>query len=171
MHLNRILTALNACCLVPLVLALIAGCSTTGGEPEGEWLRAEVSAPSENVLRIVSQGALERMGYKRIESDPTGLQITSNWRESLAPFSGDGYRVRAEIVFDPVRTGVWGVEVRVKRQYNMSMVNPNDPAYAKWEWGADDTDEARVLLQRLKSKLGLADGFQVGDAPIVRPGS
>lgn len=147
--------------------AALAGCSLTPEEPDPQWLETEVSAPSENVLRLVSQSALERLGYKKLEFDPSGLQITSNWRASLAPFSGDGYRVKAHIEFEPVTTGVWSVRVRVKRQFNMSMVNPGDESYAEWEWGPDDGDEASVLLQQLRSSLDPVEDFKVG-APVER---
>ncbi|QDU66688.1 hypothetical protein [Engelhardtia mirabilis] len=155
-------SALARLLLLVLPLSVFVGCSTTPREPKPTWREAEVSAPSENVLRVMSIGALERLGYKKVESDPTGLQITSGWRNSLAPFSGDGYRVMAEIEYEPLRAGAWSVRVRVKRQVNMSMVNPNDPAFAKWEWGPDDVQEAGVLLQQLRSSLDPVEDFKVG---------
>jgi len=148
-----------------LLLVLAAGCAAFDkGEPDPTWLSAEVSAPSENVLRIESIGAFERMGFKKWESDPSGLQITSNWKSSLAPFSGDGFRVKAEIKFESVRAGVWTVEVRVKRMFNMAMINPSEERYAEWEWGPDDVEEAGILLQQLRSSLDPVDDFEVGES-------
>jgi len=145
------------------VLALESCALMSPSEPDPNWRMADVSAPSENVLRVMSIGALERLGYKKVESDPTGLHISTGWRNSLAPFSGDGYRVMAEIEYSPISAGIWSVRVRVKRQFNMSMIKPNDASFAEWEWGPDDVEEASVLLQQLRSSLDPVEDFDVGE--------
>jgi hypothetical protein len=35
----------------------------------------------------------------------------------------------------------------------MAVVNQLDASYAEWEWADDDEEEARVLLQYLRSSL------------------
>ncbi|MHC4376134.1 MAG: hypothetical protein ACYS26_06015 [Planctomycetota bacterium] len=136
-------------------LALLSGCATNR-EPDPLWVEAEVSAPSQRVLGTLVENALLRQNFAiGLGMDPAALKATSQWHTVLQPFSGMGYRERAEVSWRPLEGDQrWLVQVRVQKQENQAIANPTDPRYAEWEWVPDDVDAARELLMRIRSTLG-----------------
>jgi hypothetical protein len=140
-------------CLVLIALPFLGGCDTTQEEPEHIWTEEIVGAPSERLLWETTLQKLGRLGYPVGSSaDSNALTITSGWKSQLSPFKGKGFRNQAEVrmVYDAENEN-WSVEVVVKRQVNMALVRPLDPAYAEWEWSADDEWEAAIILQHIMS--------------------
>jgi hypothetical protein len=137
------------------LLALSLGGCKSSGDKNADWQGSEVSAPSDRVLWEVSVYALEKEGFPTGAGlDPATQVATTPWRNSLAPFKGEGYREQAQVKFTRVAPGRFRVDVRVKRQTNEDLVRPMDLTYAKWEDAADNKDRAQVLLQRIKSRMG-----------------
>ena len=144
--------------LLGLVLcaALAAsGCSAIEkSEPEPAWQSAVVHAPSDRVLWKLVLQALQRMDYPLGAGlDPGGMKVETGWRLDMHPFSRKGERKMAVLKMKPEERGSWKVEARVKKQTNKELARPLDPRYADWEWEPDDVDEARVLLQHVRSAL------------------
>lgn len=138
--------------------ACMAACNSTDEEPDPIWIEDSVFAPSESVLWTATLQNLYRMGYPvGSQANPNELTILTGWKTQLAPYRGKGYRLQADIRFVPIvggdltdRRGTgWDVDVRVKKQANMSLVKPLDPAFAEWEWRADDEWEAAILLRHI----------------------
>lgn len=139
---------------IPFLCLALAGCQslTEPSEPDGQWATAEVQAGSERILLEVAVLSLERQSFPiGAGVDPEGLSITTGWKNHLAPFRGDGYRIQALIQSEPLGSGRFRVSVRVKKQINQSIAKPLDLSYAEWEWVEDDTDMARILLQHVRS--------------------
>jgi hypothetical protein len=135
------------------VCALALACATRKRHPE-VWQEIEVRTPSETVLWTVAGMALEKSGFPvGSGADPRSLEIASGWRNSLSPFSGDGYRQRAFVRFERVEPRRYRVSVRVARQENKDIARPLDLSYAKWEDAPDEVALARVLSQRIASAL------------------
>jgi hypothetical protein len=149
-------TLRNALAYLALVAtAALAACATTPKEPDPAWRSAELTAPSRSVLWFMTASALERERYPVGSGvDPDSLEAESGWKTDLAPFSGDGVRRQAVVRYRPLGDGRWAVDVRVRRQRNMSLVRPTDPTYADWEWTADDVQAAALLLGRIRAALG-----------------
>jgi len=120
------------------------------------------------VLWAVAGQEMQRLDFP-VGSDADAVHNTlrSGWRTSLAPFRGEGYRVRAEMRYERLASGRYRLEVRVERENNMDWVRPADPAHAKWEAAADDEELAQLLVQRIRARLG--DELEVGPAPARRP--
>ncbi len=149
--------------LAVLLLGFTA-CSSTPREPDPSWQQGPVQAPSDRVLWKVSLLSLQKMGFPLAGGlDPSSMVAESGWRNHLAPFSGDGFRVMAEVHMDPLGPGEWDVRTRVKKQRNMSIVKPLDARYAEWEWVADDVTAARVLLQHIRTFL--EPGIELKERP------
>jgi len=140
---------------VAVACALAVGaCSMSRREPDPVWAEGAVVVVNRDVLFNMTFLALQSRQFPRgTEVDPNALTIKSGWKLQLAPFRGQGKRKKAEIEFERIEGDRWKVQVRVKVQSNMSVVNQLDASYAEWEWADDDQDEARVLLQYLRSSL------------------
>lgn len=140
--------------LMVLALACAAGCASTAKEPSPDWQSSELEAPSDRVLWKVALQSLQRRGFPLGAGlDRGSMTVESGWRNDLQPFSGEGMRLAAELHMVPVRRGVWRVEARVKKQVNQNLGRPLDPRFAEWEWTADETEEARILVQHIRSLL------------------
>ncbi|MEZ5979845.1 MAG: hypothetical protein R3F34_16765 [Planctomycetota bacterium] len=140
--------------LVALLLALVAACSTTKSEPEGEWATAQLEAPSGEVLWNVAMLALAQYQFPRgTETDPNTMTIETGWKIELSTFRGQGWRKLAVVKLEDLGAGMWQVDVRVKKQTNEAIVRQTDLSYAKWEWADDDVDHARIILQYIRSSL------------------
>jgi hypothetical protein len=123
-------------------------------EPDPVWAEGAVEVVNRDVLFNMAFLALQSRQFPRgTEVDPNALTIKSGWKLQLAPFRGQGKRKKAELEFERVEGDRWKVQVRVKVQSNMAVVNQLDASYAEWEWADDDEEEARVLLQYLRSSL------------------
>ena len=157
--------------LVPFLFALASctSCTSMGGPPApGQWTSDEITTASERILWEVTVLSLEKHGYPvGTGLDPATMMATSGWRNSMAPFRGEGYRNRAIIRYELVGENRYKIEVRVEHQVNMDITRPLDPRYAKWQPDEDDVAQAGVLLQRIKAWIG--GDFDVGERP--EPGS
>ncbi|MDP6954952.1 MAG: hypothetical protein QF599_03170, partial [Planctomycetota bacterium] len=83
-------------------------------------------------------------------------RAVSGWKQSLAPFRGQGTREQAEVEFtplDPRHEGRYTVRVRVRRERNMDIIHPLDATYADWQVQADNKNAARRILQLMLSLL------------------
>jgi hypothetical protein len=141
--------------VLPFVLALCAAACHAGPDRHAVWEIAEVAAPSENVLWAVAGQEIQRLGFPvGSDADPATLVMRSGWRTELAPFKGDGYRELAEVRFTRVAPQRYRLEARVVRERNMDLENPIDPRSAEWEEAPDDVERARVLVQRIRARLG-----------------
>lgn len=148
---------LLALCLCAALAA--AGCASSNKEPEPAWQTAVVRAPSDRVLWKLGLQALQRLGYPLGAGlDPGAMTAETGWRLDLHPFSRKGERFMAVLRMRPKERGSWTIEARVKKQENRELARPLDPRYADWHWQPDDVEQARVLLQHLRSALesGLA---------------
>ena len=132
----------------------LSGCNTNI-ESSPTWVDGAVDeVPSDRVLWQVTLLAFDRLGYKRARTDRASMVVESGWKNTLAPFSGDGFRTKAEVHLEPEGPSRWNVRARVKKQINKSIVNPLDPSYAEWEWVEDDSVAARILIQHIRSRFG-----------------
>jgi len=119
------------------------------------WVEDMVVAPSETVLWQATLSNLWRLGYPvGSQANPSTMTILTGWKTQLSPFRGKGYRLMADVRFVPTEpsaggTPAWDVDVRVKKQVNMSLVKPLDPQYSEWEWRDDDEWEAAILLHHI----------------------
>lgn len=145
--------------LLSVLALLVCGSSCkTVSEPDPTWVDGEVDAVSRNVLWQMAQMSMQRQGFPTSGgADIDALTIESGWRLGLAPFRGQGRRHQAVVRISHVAGKTWKVEVRVKQMANMSIVKPTDPTYAEWEWRDDSGEEARILLQTIKSSLRTPD--------------
>lgn len=153
------------CLCLPLALA----CSSMKDkEPEADWQSAVIHSPSDRVLWKLVLQSLQRMDYPLGAGlDPGGMKVETGWRLDLHPFSRKGQRTMAVLRMKPEERGSWKVEARVKKQTNKELARPLDPRYADWEWEPDDVDEARILLQHVRSALD--DGSSVTAPASPRP--
>jgi hypothetical protein len=135
--------------------ALLGACRSTPEEPDPDWVSLEIQAGSEKVLWEFTVASIQKLGFPiGAEMDERASRALSGWKESLMPFKGMGHRERAEVRFEPVgerAAGRFRVEVRVKKQTNENLARPLDPTYAEWEWAADDREQAKILLQHIRS--------------------
>ena len=138
-----------------LLLPLLAACSSSRSEPEPSWQTTQlVDVPSDGVLWKVALYSCEKVGFPlAMGLDPSTMEITTAWRTDLQPFSRDGNRTQAHVKMTPVGPGQWQVTARVKKQINVDLMNPLDPRRAKWEWVADDTTTAAVLVHHIRAYL------------------
>ena len=140
-------------CLALACISLGTSCSSAPEEPDPAWIQEFVVAPSERLLWDTTVQTLGRLGYPvGASADPNAMTITTGWKNQLSPFQGDGFRNQADVAmaFDTEKGG-WFVDVRIKHQVNMALVRPLDPAYAEWEWRADDQWEAAIILQHVRA--------------------
>jgi hypothetical protein len=138
--------------LVLPVLSLAACQSSPKVDPV--WVEGEIESPSTHLVWQVSLVALQKAGYPvGAEVDPTTLRAISGWKQSLAPFRGQGSREQAEVTFTHMEEGRYQVRVRVRRERNMDIIRPLDPTYADWEAQADNSLAARRILQLILSLL------------------
>jgi hypothetical protein len=140
--------------LVVASCALLWGCRS-GPKYDPVWQTAEVAAPSENVLWAVAGQEMQRLGFPvGSGADPSTMVMRSGWRTELAPFRGEGYRELAEVRFTRVAPQRYRLEARVVREINMDVDRPIDPRSAKWEEAPDEVERSRVLVQRIRARLG-----------------
>lgn len=160
-----------------MAMPFLGACSTAPEEPEHIWTEEVVVAPSERLLWETALQTLGRLGYPVGSSaDSNALTITTGWKNQLSPFRSKGFRNQADVKMDyDAAEKSWNVEVSVKHQVNMALVRPLDPAYAEWEWGADDEWEAAIILQHILSAFPPKEIFDAereaaGPASHLAPG-
>lgn len=151
--------------LAPLTVLLFS-CASTDEGLAGDWVETEVRAPSVTVLWKVTEYSLRSEEFPvQTRFDGTTTLATTGWNVSLAPFKGQGYRERARVRYEPLGNGEYLVGTRVERQTNEALAKPLDITYAKWKGDADNEARARVLLQRIRARLGADKEFEVGEKP------
>ncbi len=150
-----------ALALLALALPTFSSCSLTPKEPDPVWIESEMDAISRQLLWELATIALSAADYQiGAGADPSRLELKSGWQTHLAPFSRRGYRRRAEVRFEALGERRYGIGVRVSRQVNMAVADPLDARLAEWEWAPDDSDAARILMQRIKSTAGAKLEFE-----------
>jgi hypothetical protein len=150
---------MKAAITVLLFLATVplAACASLGfgdDEPDPKWVERELSAPSENVVWQVALETLTRLEYPLGSGlQPDRLIARSGWRNTLAPFKDQGYRLRATIEISPLASPRFLVRVRVERQVNRALVKPLDLRYAEWDALEDDEGESAIIVQHIRTYL------------------
>jgi hypothetical protein len=107
--------------------------------------------------------AMEREGFPVMRQgfDPRSGLALSGWRRDLHPFKGHGYRERVEVSYKGgEQPGRMVLMVRVAQEINDNVAKPLDLEYAEWVPGPDNQERARVMLQYMRSMLGVQ--FEVG---------
>jgi hypothetical protein len=140
-------------CLALMAVPFLGACNSTPEEPEPSWIEEFIVAPSERLLWETTLQTLGRLGYPvGSAANSNDLTITTGWKNQLSPFRGRGFRNQVDVtmVYEAEGEG-WTVDVRVKKQVNMALVRPLDPAYAEWEWRNDDEWGAAIILQHVMS--------------------
>ncbi len=154
--------------VLPILLVLVplfAGCNAAS-RYDPEWVGQEVKAPSDRVLWECTVIAFEKQGFPvGAGFDPATRTATSGWRNDLSPFRGmgdgrQGFREQATIRFRPAGPQTYRIDVRVQRQVNNDIARPLDLSYADWKDAPDDTQEALLLLQLIRSQVGDFSEFQ-----------
>lgn len=131
----------------------VGGCGATEREPQ--WVTAEIACPSEQVLWEFLLLSLNRSGFPLgMDVDPAERKLKSGWRTSLAPFKGKGWREKATVEYDRIRTGLYDVRVAVQREINNDLLRPLDPSFAQWEETDDNLEHAQHVLTFLESFIG-----------------
>lgn len=134
------------------LFAFLGACKSTPEEPDPEWVTLEIQAGSEKVLWEYTVASIQKLGFPvGTAMDEREQHALSGWKEALMPFKGMGHRERAEVRFEALGGGRFKVDVRVKKQTNENLAKPLDPTYAEWEWAEDDRDQAKILLQHIRS--------------------
>ena len=138
-----------------LLFAPLWGCTMFGGPaPTAAWQEGEiVDVPSDRVLWKVALLSMESLGFPRAKLDPASMHMVSGWRNSLAPFSKQGYRTQAEVQMVARGPGHWSIQTRVRKEINETIVRPLDLRYAEWTPVADDQESAVILLKHIQSRF------------------
>lgn len=148
-----------------LLALLLAACNSVK-KYDADWADGRVKAVNEEVLWRVTRLALQHERYPlQGRFDPNSRSTQTGWATNLAPFKGDGFRVKAEVKYEPVGPGEYDLSVRVMRETNEALARPLDLSYARWKPAPDDTARARILLQHIRSYLGGDSTFEVTDRP------
>ena len=147
--------------LAALPLCLALACSIAANTPD-QWMTMKAKAPTEDVIwEVALLAALDADYPLGAGVDPATRSATSGWRNSLAPFKGDGYRQRAHMRLEPQADGSYVVSLRVEKQTNEDLVRPMDLQYAKWEDAPDDVEATQILMTQIRARLG--DQLEVGE--------
>ena len=135
--------------LVPLLL-LACACRSA---PPVQWIEGEIPGPSDRVLAEVTRLAMEAQGFHVVVRgfDPVERVANSVWEPDLHPFSGEGFRERAKVRYEPVSPGLILLGVRVERQINKNIARPLELDHADWEKGGDNPVRAQAILQYIRS--------------------
>ncbi|MDP6539908.1 MAG: hypothetical protein QF410_10235 [Planctomycetota bacterium] len=138
--------------LLPLLPSLACACASA---PPAQWVEDEVPGPSDRVLAEVSRLAMEAQGFHVVVRgfDPLERLASSVWEPDLHPFSGEGFRERAHVRYEPVAPGRILLGVRVERQINKNIARPLELDHADWVESADNPVRARAILQYIRSTL------------------
>ncbi|MAF66144.1 MAG: hypothetical protein CMJ84_10875 [Planctomycetes bacterium] len=136
------------------VLFSLFACACRSGPPP-QWVEGEVPGPSDRVLAEVTRLAMEAQGFHVVVRgfDPLERVASSVWEPDLHPFSGEGFRERAKVRYEPVAPGRILLGVRVERQINKNIARPLELDHADWAEGADNPVRARAILQYIRSTL------------------
>jgi hypothetical protein len=153
--------------LVPLLL-LACACRSA---PPAEWIEGEIPGPSDRVLAEVVRLAMEAQGFHVVVRgfDPVERVASSVWEPDLHPFSGEGFRERAKVRYEPVSPGLILLGVRVERQINKNIARPLELDHADWKEGWDNPVRARAILQYIRSTLEGTLSISDDSAPEPSP--
>lgn len=147
--------------LATLLFVHSSACKYTPTTPE-QWLSMKAKAPTEDVIwEIALLAAIDEDYPMGSGVDPATRKAASGWRNSLAPFKGQGYRQRANMRLEPQPDGSYMIFMQVQKETNEDLVRPMDLQYAKWEPAPDDTEAAQILLTQIRARLG--ETLEVGE--------
>jgi len=131
---------------------VFSACTST---PPAVWSEGTVEAKNDDILWKVTVLSLEKTGFPiGAGLDRDRLHAVSGWKTQLAPFKGEGYRERCEIVYEAVDARRYKVQVRVERERNDDLIHPLDLSYAQWTPDPDNTEKAGIVLGYIKALLG-----------------
>ena len=150
-------------CTALWVLALLPlGACQTGQSAPPQWVSTSASAPSESVIWEIALYALQEQKFPiGAGADPATMIATTGWRNSLAPFKGEGYRQRARLQLETIEPGKFKISLQVERETNEELARPMELQYAKWEKAPDDVDTAKIMLSKIQARLGVP--LEVGE--------
>ncbi len=145
-----------------VALLLLGACQTTRSVP-AQWVSTNAVAPSDSVLWELSLYALQEQKFPiGAGADPATMVATTGWRNSLAPFKGEGYRQRVRLKLETIEPGKFKISLQVERETNEELARPMELESAKWEPAPDDVDTAKILLSKISARVG--GSLEVGDA-------
>jgi hypothetical protein len=155
--------------LILLVLTLFPCFTSCLLTTPAEWTPVEVPLCSRDRLWEIARMAMEQDGFVLSrEFDPKTHTVISSWDKELHPFKGHGYRERAHLRYEAGETpGTLLVSMRVEREINENLSKPFDPQYADWAAAPDNPERAAVVLQYIRSMLGME--FKMGGKEKGRP--
>ncbi len=144
-------------------LALLPLCACqTGRTTPPQWVSTSASAPSDSVIWELALYAMQEQGFPiGAGADPSTMIATTGWRNSLAPFKGEGYRQRARLQLETLEPGRFKISVQVEMETNEELARPMELQYAEWEPAPDDVNTAKILLSKIQARLGVP--LEVGD--------
>ena len=146
-----------------LAALALAACQTGRGAP-AQWLSTTASAPSESALWEVALQALADHKFPIGAGVDPGTRIaTTGWRNSLAPFKGEGFRQRARLRLEPLGGDKYKLYLQVEKDTNEELARPMELDYAQWEESGDDVETAQILISKIDARLGAA--LEIGHKP------
>jgi len=104
---------------------------------------------------LLAEASAEACDFQvdRMESDPSGGEIVTLWKERLAPF-GKGHRLKLHVRLQPGEEGkVRGLEFYVERQVNESMEAPFAPRPEDWGNGGQDPGAEALFETHVATRL------------------
>jgi len=158
-----------------LLLGGLAACQTS--RPSGVVTSAGFPAPDQEIVYHSALRALGEQGFSAdLElSDAAAGTIVTRWKNSLQPFSGQGYRDQATVTIRPVagRSGYYAVDTQVIRQFNDNMVQPSNLVTAEWKRDTRVSELEMLISRRIETYFlpgGLSSDFRQrhGLAPTPR---
>lgn len=134
-----------------LLLLPLAACSS-GGAATGTAPSDGFPAPSQEFVFNVAAEVLRKQGLSPSmeESSRQTWTVVTHWRNSPAPFSGEGFRERATVKVLPVpnRPGYYFTETQVVRQTNSNIKEPSNMLVADWT-GEQRQADRELAINRL----------------------
>lgn len=138
-----------------------AACQT-GRDAKAQWVETTAVAPSESVVWEVALQALAKQKFPLGAGVDQGARVaTTGWKNSLAPFKGQGYRQRARLRLEPLEGGKYKLFLQVEMDTNEDIFRPMELEYAKWETHEDDVQTAQILISEIDARIGAA--LEVGE--------
>lgn len=179
----------SAAAVALALLPALAGCGVTHKKFPVEQV---VQANTERDFWWALRSVVQELDYpvSPTGADESGRALTSQWKESAAPFRGGpnsidrrSYRTRVIAKYKKLRSGQLGevdpnelpkggidvdlesyrVSIRVEREFNNSL-RPMDARYADWRPADDDERVAQQIVFSLGLKLG-GDSFRLQGDP------
>lgn len=138
-----------------IALALCAGSCNSAPKNPPLWVETTAAAPTDNVLWELALLAIDQHGFTiGAGANPSTMTAITAWKNSLAPFKGDGYRERVHVKLEPAEGGRYKISLHVERQTNENLARPMDLRYAEWEPAADNEALAKILISKIDARIG-----------------